>query len=169
MSSNWCKFNAKYNHRDPNYKKILDFFLWANPAPNTAYGAKVFNDYGWISGNSYKKLKRQLGLKGEIPFVISTVETINNDLKINNQLNSRIFKEILVLIKPSTGEMESVFRVIRNALAHGSFNVSRSNGEYYYSFENRNAKQKDKINARIVLKSTTLLSWIKIVKSGPKE
>lgn len=164
VTHKWCKFNPKFNHKDPNYGTIIDFYLWSCPAPNTAYGSKTFNEYGWKGGHAFKKLKRQITYENKISFATPKRENVLESLKKYGQLDKFTNKETIILVNPSTGEIESLFRAIRNAIAHGSFRVSKYQGEYYYFFENR---RNNILRARIVLKSQTLCSWIKIVKKGP--
>lgn len=161
---NWCKFNPKFNHKDPNYGKFLDFYLWDCPSPNTAYGSKKFEDYGWKGGHNFKKLKRELIISNEIPFIVPNKNNLIKAFENQGQLGKFSIKETIILLKPSLGEMDALFRSIRNALAHGSFHVRKYQGEFYYFFENRRNGQ---LRARIVLNSQTLNSWIKVVKNGP--
>ena len=58
--------------------------------------------------------------------------------------------------------IQSLFSAIRNALAHGSFNVKIYKGVRVYFLSNYNKYLK----AEIVLQENTLLKWIDIVKEG---
>ena len=54
-----------------------------------------------------------------------------------------------------------MFSAIRNAFAHGSFNVKSYNRTRIFFFSNYKEYEK----ARIVLHEATLLSWIRIIKN----
>lgn len=73
-------------------------------------------------------------------------------------------------ILDSNQTMPNLFQNIRNAFAHGSFLVRkhRVDKEFYYFLESRNPEN-ELINARLVLKASTLTKWIKVVKKVLKE
>ncbi len=56
--------------------------------------------------------------------------------------------------------MQSLFKAIRNAFAHGAFLVKSYGGERIYYLENYDKYLK----ATIVLHETTLLNWIKCIQ-----
>lgn len=58
--------------------------------------------------------------------------------------------------------MNSLYKAIRNAFAHGSFNVKSYNGVRIYFLLNYKKYKK----AQIVLQEQTLLSWINIIQRG---
>ncbi len=164
----WCAFNPSSIDKDPNYKKILNFYLWSCPSPETAYGAKTFKDLGWAKPHQYKSLKNNMISGSDISFVVTTVKDLASILEGHNQLENHSLSETIILANPTKGEVDGVFRSIRNALAHGSFRIQKKRGnDFFYFFENRNPKTKN-IKSRIVLKSNTLLEWIKEVEKGPK-
>jgi len=165
----WCKFNPKYYHKDPRYAKIIDFYLWSCPVEKTAYGAKTFKDLGWSGGHQFKALKKLLLSSSDekIPFVSVKKNNLIETLNQYNQTTSCSLSEVIIIVNPNQ-EMRALFRAIRNSLAHGSFKLRKKNKTddyYYYFFENRSSNNNE-ICARIVLKSSTLCSWIKIVQSG---
>lgn len=168
MFKKWCKFNPKYAHKDPCYEKIIDFYLWACPVEKTAYGAKNFKEIGWSKGHQFKKLKMKLLSYGDtkIPFISVEKTKLSETLEQYKQANSFSQSEVIIIVNPDQ-EVRGIFRSIRNAIAHGSFMLRKKGDDYYYFFENRDPNT-DEIKARIVLKSSTLKSWIKIVQSGPK-
>ncbi|MCD7891532.1 MAG: hypothetical protein LUG26_07305 [Ruminococcus sp.] len=57
------------------------------------------------------------------------------------------------------GKIRSVFYVIRNALAHGSFSVYNNNSKPVYYFQ---SDRNGEIRSQIRLKESTLLQWIKL-------
>lgn len=164
----WCTFNPKHEIKDPHYGEILNFYLWKCPAENTAFGSKTFKELGWEGGYQFKALKKTILNPSlvPIPFVCVGESEFIENLKFYKQFQSYSFEEVSVFIKTGEGEMTSLFRYIRNSFAHGSFMVrkNRSSSDYFYFLESRNPQ--DKLRARIVLKSSTLFSALKIVNSG---
>lgn len=73
----------------------------------------------------------------------------------------RAFPDTYVFLKNDEKKViSSLFSAIRNALAHGSFNVKRYEKTRIYYFSNYKGYEK----ARIVLYEDTLLSWIDIIE-----
>ena len=176
----WCKFNPYKIYDDPKHKKILNFYLWSCPSSDTAYGAKTFEELGWEKPQQYKILKTYFR-SNNIPFVSTTEKDIESELCKHNQSEKHSFCETIVFVKRTSGQIDEVFRSIRNALAHGSFCIEEKEGDdFFYFFESRYNETKKKsqtektnvrikkINARIVLKSNTLVALINKVKNGPK-
>ncbi len=144
-----------------NYEKILQFYLFESPVEETSYRGKTFKDQGWKSQN-LRTLKKQM-LK------VASPELSNNYFPCQK---AELEKCITGIQKPqeeyciflnSIGAVTSVFKAIRNALAHGSFDVRNYDGEVVYFFANYNKYYK----AKIVLKEKTLLEWIKVFNKGP--
>ena len=163
----WCVFNPSSMDKDINHKKIIDFYLWSCPSPETAYGARTFRDLGWEKPHQYKMLKNKMIASSDISFVVTAIKDLSRALDEHDQLKKHSFSETIILANPSNGEVDGVFRSIRNALAHGSFSIQKRRDDFYYFFESRNPQTKN-IKSRIVLKSNTLLAWIREVEKGPK-
>lgn len=166
----WCSFNPKASYNPiAKFDKIVEFYLWACPVPGTAYNAKTFEDYNWKTSHEFKILRHQLldVASPSIQFIGTLRRDLELTLKKHNQYNSRSFTEIIIIVgdKPP---VKDIFRNIRNALAHGSFRVNKQQkvDDYFYFFESRNPDNNYKIAARIVLKASTLVKWIKIVEAG---
>jgi len=164
----WCQFNPKYDIKDSFYGKILNFYLWQCPVEKTAYTAPTFKELGWSSGYQFKKLKKTIiNLPDSpIPYLVVDKSNLQNTLVEYKQFNSYVFEEVIIFTKTGEGEMVTLLRSIRNAFAHGSFMVrkKRSTNAYYYFFESRNPS--GDLQARLILKSSTLVSMIKIISSG---
>ena len=84
-------------------------------------------------------------------------------------------KEIAVFYDCKRNQTLSLFYHLRNSIAHGRFAVVRVKREIWFVFEDvQGAKPKDKmpgsskLTARIILKNSTLLKWVKLIKAGPK-
>ena len=64
----------------------------------------------------------------------------------------------------------SLFKHIRCAFAHGRVGVKKTDQESMYLMEDGwPYKGRLKVSARMVLKKSTLLNWIKIIQDGPQE
>jgi len=95
-------------------------------------------------------------------------ESVENAIKqINNECNlSDTEHEYIILTEHhAMSEAESVYYYIRNAFAHGSFNVGISkDNSRIYSLESR---KENVIKSRMLLKETTLEAYITLMKKSP--
>lgn len=168
----WDHFYPGYTQDDPNFDTILDFYLWSCPSPNTAIGANTFFDLGWSGGNNFKRLKNSLINVSTEQILFFTVkqDKLDDTLDECNLTDSYTFAETIVLVPKDKKEVDTLFRYIRNSLAHGSYTIEKldSDNESYYFFENQDPSDNYAIKARMILKSSTLQTWINIVKNGPQ-
>ncbi len=146
-----------------NLQKILKFYLFECPVPGVSVRGKKFKDFG-ISGNAaFSRLKKSMlstatgSLRGYYkPSTKSELQTNIDFMKFVAPPN-----EYCVFLKNDDKTvMQSLFKAIRNAFAHGAFLVKSYGGERIYYLENYDKYLK----ATIVLHETTLLNWIKCIQ-----
>lgn len=168
------KFNKKTNNKiyqnKDNFLKIIVFFLFETPIDNASKRSKSFKYYGWIYGHRYRELKYNLvnyNQNSKIHFYCennSNRKDLIKKLKKYDNINTN--DEFCIFYKvDSDSEIRSLFKILRNSLAHGEFVIRKYNKENMYYFENYS--KKNRINAQLYLKETTLLEWIKIIENGP--
>lgn len=146
-------------------QKIIRFYLLECPVEGKSRRGKTFQEYGYIGSSSFSRLKARL-------LNSATTSLRNNYYPCKKEALSMYFElcdsigypdEYCVFLKSDEKSVvRSMFSAIRNALAHGSFNVKSYKGTRIYFFSN----YKDFEKARIILHEATLLSWISIIKSG---
>ena len=147
-----------------NLQKIMQFYLLECPVEGKSHRGKTFHEYGYKGAPSFSKLKSEL-LKS------ATTSLRQNYYPCKKEDLQEIFKkckkigypdEYCVFLKSDEKSVvRSMFSAIRNAFAHGSFNVKEYKGTRIYYFSNYNDYEK----ARIILHEETLLSWIRVVKT----
>ena len=159
------EFDGPIKLEDKNFQKIIDFYLFNCPVEGKSVRGKKFKDYGFSKSAPFKALKKAMlsvasaslsknylpSRKNELPQAFESVEAA-----------SPPDEYCVFLINEESGVLASLFSSIRNAFAHGSFNVRSYNGVRIFFLLNYNVYQK----ARLVLQEDTLLSWIRIVKKG---
>lgn len=159
----YSRFDTPYNLSNRNLQRILDFYLMNCPVPGRSARGKTFREYGFVGTSSFSKLKRAL------------LNASNGNLRKNyhpakKEDLERRYTEVNTVSPPneycvflvSESVMESLFAAIRNAFAHGSFNVKTYSGTRIYFLVNYKKYKK----AQIVLQETTLLRWIDIIEAG---
>lgn len=164
-SKKYCQtFDTPDSLSDRNLQKILKFYLLNCPVPGRSVRGKTFCEYGFVGTSSFSKLKKAL-LKA------SNGNLRNNYNPVKKEDLERKYAEVETIGPPNEycvfliteGVMESLFVAIRNAFAHGSFNVKTYSGTRIYFLVNYKKYKK----AQIVLQEETLLRWIDIIKAGP--
>ena len=86
----------------------------------------------------------------------SEVEKRSSSIQRNKQF---LFSDI------SRGRVQTFIYSIRNAFAHGSFDIIVHNDEKYYYFENDYCGN---MRSRLLLSEQTLLRWYEIIRTRPE-
>lgn len=170
MSSKWSfsrsvKLSGQSN---ANLQKIVQFYLWETPAPNTSVKGTPFSSMG-IRGSQYKTLQAELRKTSGFPaadghdWKRATLKTVESELESINRLNSFdcSFEFAVHTVKSGLGKTEALFYFIRNAFAHGGFRIATYDRQRYFVLENR---QDNLLKGRAILKESTLLGWAALIK-----
>lgn len=159
------KYDKNYHIGSRNFQKIIDFYLFCCPVLGRSHRGKTFEEYGWKGSTQFSQLKTKIlsvassSLKGN--YHPCKKEELEKNFKIVETV--RPLNEYCVFLKSDEKSvMQSLFAAIRNAFAHGSFNVQTIKGEKVYFFANFDGYLK----AELILLESTLLEWIEIVKIG---
>lgn len=162
----WIKFNPIKIPESEAFRKIIEFYLFNTPLrEKNFYQAKTISEYGWEKSklsNLKQRLLYDIQLKQKF-FYYKTIDQVQLSI-INNKLigNKHTYHEIIIFLNNRKSIVESVLSLIRDAFAHRSFEVVTKMGENYYFMANvHNGKTK----GRLILKESTLLMWIKIIKN----
>lgn len=144
-------------------QRIIQFYLFECPVEGKSQRGKDFNQLGYNGSPSFSRLKKHL-LEAATPslkknYMPSKKEELPSNFKKCEAITYPY--EYCVFLKTDEKKViSSLFSAIRNALAHGSFNVKRYEKTRIYYFSNYKGYEK----ARIVLYEDTLLSWIDIIE-----
>lgn len=125
-------FDIKVKLNNTNIQKIIDFYLFNCSVPNTSARSKTFNQLGWTQGYQFVFLKQQMlsvateSLKNN--FSLFHYEDGKQLLNTINDMDSVTPTDeyCVFLLHEKRKVFESLFKAIRNALAHGSFNVKHT-------------------------------------------
>jgi len=172
--SDWTTFNSKNVYTNKNFQKILDFFLFECPNQHMSVRSHPFREHGWQTKYfSGLQLKLRKASEPKILFHRVAIKNLFETLKLTNQLGAVDCTNELVIYHDSGESMVTLFGAIRNAFAHGSYQIKTVNGTRYYCLENRTPPSvsqplyfDQEVRARMVLKEKTLLSWIDILQAG---
>ncbi|NLC41189.1 MAG: hypothetical protein GX763_09775 [Clostridiaceae bacterium] len=162
---------------DESWKKLINFYIIENPSvtPKNIYTTVRYFDikenWGnncWQKGNTLK-----MKLIDTIPNYKYSVMHVHTDkdmkrpLEVLNLLNLQILpKETIVCIYDSCGNIFlSIFKHIRNALAHGRYYLYKDNKTTYIFLEDT---YRGKVTARMVFDISILLNWVDLIKYNHK-
>ena len=173
----WLEKIRIKDFEDKQFIRIITFFIFHSPVDNLSARQISLSEYGW--NTPWRKpwyLNKQLKQETsnyELLFSSATFKKMDDALTkadLRNSFPSNIAKERICIYDCKKNQFMSVFYHIRNAFAHGRFDLRRLNDEEYYILED---VQKDKgalkVSARMILKKRTLINWIDIIEGGEKE
>lgn len=161
----YTQFDLSYSLSNKNFQTIIDFYLFNCPVSGKSFRGKTFEEYGFKSKAPFSRLKAEMLNSATESLKANYKPCKKEELEKNFQLAEAVSPpdEYCVFLK-SDGKntIKSLFSAIRNAFAHGSFNVKKYGGTRIYFLLNEKGYRK----AQIVLHEETLLAWIKIIQSG---
>lgn len=162
------------------FQKIMRFFVIDSPVNGLSIRKKDLNSYGWSKPWNKEfylnKQLKELSTNEKLIFSAHTYADMEEALTkaevIKNFPNDTSIEKI-VIYNNKNNQFISTFYHIRNSIAHGRFNVifNKTSEDWIFIFEDgmKNPKNgKFKVSARMILKCSTLLSWIELIKGGEK-
>lgn len=154
------ELNNKVPINDVNLNRIINFYLIESPVEGRSARGKTFYQQGW-RGTKFSTLKK-LMLKNSSDLKENYYPSKKEELAENFKKCENLSKEYAVFLKTDDKTViQSLYGAIRNAIAHGSFDVRKYKGKKVYFFANYHKYLK----AKIVLNEDTLLNWIDVFKS----
>ena len=169
-AQDWCGFSGEIDLGNPAFQQILMFYLFECPVEFVSCRSVSFERLGWLPDtnlltNTVKKYCQEKDVKyhsvSKLDYLMDTLCT--EDLYFQLYVK----KEAVVFYNNLRNQAKSLLNYIRNAFAHGSFEIQATEVGSVYILESRDPKASDEIRARIVLRENTLLDWINLVRRGP--
>lgn len=164
------EFDKEVKLSNKNLQRILDFYLFSCPTPETSARTKTFEQLGWKGKTQFAQLKSKLLTSATSSLKGNYYPCKKEELKgsFEKVANIHPVDEYCVFLKNDEKTViQSLFSAIRNAFAHGSFSVQTYKKVRVYFFANYH----NYLKAEIVLQEKTLLEWIDILEQGytPKQ
>ena len=161
-------------------KEILPFYVINTLQEDISYRGIKVTEYGWPdniwnTGDLKEKLfyVANLTLNYNLFMVerldnmsdICHIAHLDNDFALN--LNQ---ERIAVYVNSKANLVLSIFKHIRNSLAHGRFMMYSSGDDTIFVMESVDHSKKELVvKARMVLRASTLLKWMEIIRKGPED
>lgn len=175
----WWRNGNKIPLDNVNFQEILRFYLFECPitTESKVKGKKIkkhvsargvtLEKQGW-SGKTLNTLLAAMKRKASSGLKYIAVEAskdvkaiVKNEESISTQSDVE-FEMIIFKENTTMGKTKSIFYMIRNALAHGSFSVVETDcGRVYYFQSDKDGDVKGQLR----LKEKTLLEWIRLVQT----
>jgi len=153
-----------------NFIRIYSFYVLYSPCVGLSPRCKTLADYGWSA--PFRKpfyLNKQLKKASNNEKLIFSAKT-KNDMDealrkagLLEEFLSDMNLDKVVIHNNKNNQFISTFYHIRNAIAHGRFNIQYYQGEKIYVVEDQTNEY---ITARMILRERTLLNWIDIIERG---
>ena len=112
------------------------------------------------------EIRRPMAKKGCYA-ALTASESVEENVRLirsNSMLSDGDFELMVFRKRSDMSDAEAVYYYIRNAFAHGSFDVQSIRGSHVYRLE---SKRRDDICAQMRLKEQTLLSYIELASLKP--
>lgn len=163
---------------DDELGALYRFFVVETPCERLSSSAITFESRGWgkkpwkTTGNRlHGRLLTDLGFRtGETLFIGTSVDetkALFKDAMLDERFARNVCQERIAIYDSERNQFLSIMAHIRHAMAHGRFATARRNGEIFFFFESgTKGRSSDAFNvrSRMVLKRSTLLKWIAIIK-----
>ena len=176
----WLEREAPASYADEELKRIVLFYVIYTPCPGASAKGIPIEKYGWDKDVWRKRLLRKKLLsvasleKGETLFSgtnMMEMKPIFVQAKMGEDFYRNRSVEKIAFCISDSNEVLSIFRHIRNALAHGRlamYACGEDEKDIIFVLEDGVPGSGNYIvNSRVILKKSTLLKWIDIIKQGP--
>lgn len=166
----WIDMNFPSDEELENSKDIVRFYLINSPCKNSSARGTNISIWGKPDIILNNKLKSELNLVKNVNYDYTKSKTGMKELfekyDLKNDFTNITEDKIIFLKKDNI--FDSIFRHIRNAIAHSRWQVK--NDIYYFedgNFEEINKEKVFCVTARIVLCKESLIKWRNLINSGP--
>lgn len=178
MNPGWIKKRVPNEYADESLKDLIMFFVINTPCTDLSSSSIDLSDYGW-SKDIWKndKLKNALFRVAEIErestFVVAhrtnEMKSACEKTSLKKNFHRNRDKERIAIFKGRYNEFLSICYHIRNSFAHGRLAMyDYENGkDIMFVLEDGVKKNGEfQVRSRMVLKKSTLIKWMQILKSG---
>lgn len=178
MNPGWIKKRVPDEYADNSLKDLIMFFVINTPCTDLSSSSIDLSDYGWGKGIwQNDKLKKALfqiaGIERGSTFVVAQktneMKAVCEKASLKKNFHKSRDYERIAIFKGRYNEFLSICYHIRNAFAHGRLAMyDYENGkDIVFVLEDGVKKNGEfQVRSRMVLKKTTLIKWMQILKSG---
>ena len=178
LNPGWIKRRVPDNYADNDLRDLIMFFVINTPCTDLSSSSINLSEYGWEKDIwKNEKLKKTLfdiaGIKRNSSFVVahkvSEMKAACEQSSLKKNFHKSRSQERIVIFKGRYNEFLSICYHIRNAFAHGRLAMYdyKDGKDIVFALEDGIKKNGEfQIRSRMILKKSTLLQWMNILKSG---
>ena len=178
MNPGWIKKRVPDEYADDSLKDLIMFFVINTPCTDLSSSGIDLSYYGWGKDLwKNEKLKKDLfqiaGIARGSTFAVaqktSEMKSVCEKASLKKDFHRSRDKERIAIFKGRYNEFLSICYHIRNAFAHGRLAMyDYENGkDIVFVLEDGVKKNGEfQVRSRMVLKKSTLIKWMQILKSG---
>lgn len=162
------------------YNALTRFYIVETPVRRLSSSSVPLTSYGWNSPWAKpeylnRKLKDVMS-QSKAMYSAATRDAMEDALSkagLLNPIDEKQPKECIVIYNCQKNQFMSTFYHIRNALCHGRFCYFKQQRAIWLALEDiSNEHEEDDevvavLNARMLLKQSTLIQWQKLITKGP--
>jgi hypothetical protein len=178
INPGWIKKRVPDSYADNDLRDLIMFYVINTPCTDLSSSSISLSEYGWAKDIwKNEKLKSTLlgiaGLKRNSTLVVAhkadEMKAACEKASMKKNFHKNRSKERIVIFKGRYNEFLSICYHIRNAFAHGRLAMyDCENGKDIVFALEDGIKKKGEfyVRSRMILKKSTLIKWMLILKSG---
>ena len=176
----WVKpFDISFIRENEDIREVINFFVVNSPCANVSARGIDLTAYNWKEKNPpkgkylYDRLLSVADLvENESLFIGESVDK-TKELFSTASMQDDFWQKYTsnrIAIVNGGNLIMTIFKVIRNCFAHCRFTIISINNDYIIAMENGVAsKERFEVKGRLILKLSTLVEWVRIIKEGHSE
>ncbi len=178
MNPGWIKKRVPPEYADDSLKDLIMFFVINTPCTDLSSSSIELSNYGWgkdIWKN--EKLKKALfqiaGIERGSTFVVARktneMKSVCEKASLKKNFHKKRDKERIAIFKGRYNEFLSICYHIRNSFAHGRlamYDCENGNNIMFVLEDGVKKNGEFQVRSRMILKKSTLIQWMNILKSG---
>ena len=176
----WVNSGLSVQHSARYYNALTRFYIVETPVKRLSSSSVPLRSYGWSkpwAKPEYlnRKLKDVMS-QSKAMYSAATRDSMEDALSkagLLSPIDERQPKERVVIYNCQKNQFMSTFYHIRNALCHGRFCYFKNQRNIWLALEDISHEHEENdeiiavLNARMLLKQSTLIQWQRLITKGP--
>ena len=178
MNPGWIKKHIPDEYADDDFKELFIFFVINTPCSDLSNSSIDLRKYGWdkdiwqneiLKKTLFKVAEIERGSTFVVAHKTNEMKSVCEKASLKKNFHKSRDKERIAIYKGRYNEFLSICYHIRNALAHGRFSMydyEHGKDTVFVLEDGVKTNGEFQVRSRMVLKKSTMIEWMKILKSG---